>query len=85
MQTPLYHLSKVIGRVSLTTPELTKAYLTNSANRDQMKMFTLDKNELDRLQTDILQNPEKYEMLLTGNNIEETDSKRGTKRLRDLG
>ena len=50
-----------------------------------MKMFTLDKNELDRLQTDILQNPEKYEMLLTGNNIEETDSKRGTKRLRDLG
>jgi hypothetical protein len=27
-KTPLYYLSTAIGRVSLTTPELTKAYLT---------------------------------------------------------
>ena len=42
VHTPLYHLSKAIGRVSLTTPELAKAYLSNPANRQQMTMFTLD-------------------------------------------
>ena len=31
--TPLYYLSKVIGRVDLTIPELTKSYLTNPENR----------------------------------------------------
>ena len=50
-----------------------------------MKMFTLDKKELERLQSDIIENPEKYEMLLTGKIIEETDSRQATKRLRDLG
>jgi hypothetical protein len=54
-------LSKVIGRVSLTTPELAKAYLSNPENRQQMTMFALEQNELEKLQIDVLSNPEKYE------------------------
>jgi len=48
-KTPLYYLSSAIGRVSLTTPELTKAYLTQPENRQQLTMFTLDKSELEKL------------------------------------
>ena len=64
--TPLYYLSKAIGRVDLTIPELTQSYLTDPANREQMQMFTIDKDELEKLNDDILSNPEKYEMILRG-------------------
>lgn len=33
IRTPLYYLSKAIGRVSLTEPELAKSYLTEPENR----------------------------------------------------
>lgn len=33
VHTPLYYLSKAIGRVDLTIPELTQSYLTDPANR----------------------------------------------------
>ncbi len=84
MHTPLYYLSKAIGRVSLTTPELAKTYLTNPANKNQMTMFTLDKNELEKLQIDVLSNPEKYEMLLSNYSVEIPDTKKSQKTDRDL-
>lgn len=42
-RSPLSYLSKAIGRVSLTMPELAKTYLTDPAQREAMTMFTLDK------------------------------------------
>jgi hypothetical protein len=49
-----------------------------------MTMFTIDKKELEKLNTDILANPEKYEMLLVGNTIEEIDKVKVAQRTRDL-
>ena len=46
IRSPLYLLSKAIGRVSITQPELAKAYLTDPGNRDQMALFTFDKSEI---------------------------------------
>ena len=43
---PLYHLSKAVGRASLTPLELTREYLTNPEARDSMTVLTLDKDEL---------------------------------------
>lgn len=48
-RSPLSYLAKAIGRISITAPELSKAYLTDPSMRDQQTMFTLDKQELERL------------------------------------
>jgi len=48
------YIAKAIGKVSLTAPELAKSYLTDPENRDRMTMFTLDKSELEKLNSDIL-------------------------------
>lgn len=45
-QSPMHYVAKAIGKVSLTTPEMAKAWLTDPSLRDQMTMFTLDKEEL---------------------------------------
>jgi hypothetical protein len=58
----------------LTEPELAKSYLTEPENRGQMTMFTLSKTELEKLQTDVYQNPEKYEMIFVGNTVPEIDN-----------
>lgn len=63
VKSPLYLLSKAIGRISLTTPELTKAYMTDPGNRDAMTMFTFDKSEIEKLNKDVIANPGKYEMI----------------------
>jgi len=49
-----------------------------------MTLFTLNKSELEKLNADILSNPEKYEMILSGNTVEETDNITVYKRQRDL-
>lgn len=49
-QSPIYHISKAVGRVSLTQPELIKEYLTNPDTRSAQKLLTLDKKELLTLQ-----------------------------------
>jgi len=67
------YLAKVIGKVSLTAPELAKSYLTDPELRGQMTMFTLDKRELEKLNTDILENPRKYEMIFEGTNLPEME------------
>ena len=83
-KSPLYYLSKVIGRVSITPPELTKAYITDPEKRNQLTMFTLNKSELEKLNEDVLSNPEKYEMIFRGHDIPEIDSYKVTKAQRDL-
>ena len=40
-----------------------------------MTAFTIDKSELEKLQTDVLKNPEKYEMIFTGHSNEEFEDK----------
>lgn len=64
-RSPLHIISKAIGRVSLSPIEMTKDYLTNPNARDHLSMLTLDKSELHRLQTDVLNNPDKYISLFT--------------------
>ena len=48
-KSPLYHLSKAIGRVSISPIELTREYLTNPDAREQLSMLTVDKKELLKL------------------------------------
>ena len=50
-----------------------------------MTMFTLDKSELEKLQADVLENPQKYEMILSGNTLPDIDLTKGHKLSRDLG
>ena len=47
-------------------------------------MFTLDQNELEKLQADVIANPEKYEMMLTNYTKQIPDSKLSTKMDRGL-
>ena len=49
-----------------------------------MTMFTLSKTELEKLQTDVYQNPEKYEMIFVGNIVPEIDNHFMKKHERDL-
>lgn len=37
-------------------------------------MFTLNKSELEKLNEDVLANPEKYEMIFCGNDVPEIDN-----------
>jgi hypothetical protein len=73
-RSPMSYLAKVIGKVSLTAPELAKSYLTEPELRGQMTMFTLDKRELEKLNSDILSDPQKYEMIFEGTNLPERDT-----------
>jgi hypothetical protein len=76
-QSPIYHISKAVGRVSMTPPELVKTFLTNSETKSAMSFLTLDKKELLALQQDVLQNPEKYEALLKDKAPLTTDGRQG--------
>jgi hypothetical protein len=71
VKSPLYLLSKAIGRISITTPELTKAYMTDPGNRDAMTLFTFNKSEIEKLNRDVISNPEKYEMILMNHTPED--------------
>lgn len=64
-KSPLFHLSKAIGRTSISPVELTQEYLTNPAARKQLSMLTIDKEELLKLQDDIYSNPQKYEAIFS--------------------
>lgn len=43
---PLWHLSKAIGKTNITPPELAKQFFTNPEAPKQMTLFTFDKKEL---------------------------------------
>ena len=49
-KSPLFQISKAIGKASISPVELTKEYLTNPAARDQLSMLTIDRDELLKLQ-----------------------------------
>ena len=68
---PLYHLSKAVGRVSLTPLELTREYLTNPEARDSMTVLALDKDELLRLQDDVFKDPMKYRQMFESVSMED--------------
>ena len=75
-KSPLYHLSKAIGRVSYSPIELTKEYLTNPDMRDQLSMLTVDKKELLKLQEDLYANPQKWTEILTKREREDRGQER---------
>lgn len=60
----MWHISKVVGKACLAPPEMAKAYLTNPDVAKSHQVYTFDKKELEKLQKDILKNPEKYEAML---------------------
>ena len=64
-KSPIHHLSKAVGRASLTPIELTREYMTNPAARESMSVLTLDKEELLKLQDDVFKNPMKYQKMFT--------------------
>lgn len=41
-KSPLYQISKAIGRVSLSPVEITREFLTKPERREQLTMLTLD-------------------------------------------
>jgi hypothetical protein len=60
----LFHLSKAVGKVSLSPAELVKNYITDEKNANQMTAFVLDETQLKNLRKDILDNPEKYQAVV---------------------
>ena len=45
----LWHLSKAIGRINITPPELVKQFLTNPDIKEATTLYTFDKEELIKL------------------------------------
>ncbi len=60
----LWHLSSAIKKQTLAPPEIAKKFLTDSKTAQGLTTFTFDKAELERLRSDILENPAKYESAL---------------------
>ena len=57
-RSPLYYISKAVGRVNLAPAELARAYLTGGPEmRRKLQLVTFDESELRKLQVDILANP----------------------------
>lgn len=58
-------MSKVVGRKTLSPLELAKSYISDPKQAQRQTFLTFDKEELLALRRDILENPEKYELMLT--------------------
>jgi hypothetical protein len=60
----LWHLSSAIGKQTIAPAEIAKKFLTEPKTAQALTTFTFDKAELERLRSDILENPTKYEASL---------------------
>ena len=63
-QSFLSFLSSAVGRVSTAPANLARAYLTDPKVAKSTDLYTFDRAELERLRTDVLAHPEKYELAL---------------------
>ena len=59
----IWHLGKTISRANLAPAEMMKTFLTDPAATKTLSTFTFDKDALEKLQKDLLENPEKYETM----------------------
>jgi len=69
----MWHLMKAVGKVSLTTPQMVKVFLTDVNQRDNMSMLTFNKEELLKIQDDVYADPEKYVAMFTRKEPSEND------------
>jgi len=60
----LWHLSSAIGKQTIAPAEIAKKFLTDPKTAQALTTFTFNKGELERLRSDILENPTKYEAAL---------------------
>ena len=81
---PIFHLTKAVGRITMTPHEMAKAYLTDPDLRKQMTLLTLDPKELERIYKDILDQPEKYQAMLKPDLVDTQDSAWVYKKNRDM-
>jgi hypothetical protein len=61
----LYHISKAVGKVNIAPLEIAKEYLTNPKIAKEYNLLTFDKDQLKALRREVLENPQKYQMILS--------------------
>jgi hypothetical protein len=63
-QSVMWHLSKVVGKANLAPIEMIKSYLTDPKRAKEVTTYVFDKDQLKKMQKDLIENPEKYEEML---------------------
>jgi len=59
----MWHLGNTIGKANLAPAEMMKTFLTDPEAAKTLSTFTFDKPALEKLQRDLMENPEKYEAM----------------------